>query len=544
MPRRRATSSHCTACWMPSIARPTKGATCSCDEPDPAGRDPRRVGRRSPRCQLSSVPTPSLERSRRRAGGRPAAPVRRRARSARRVALGVLVRLRDPGRRAVLAGGRAVALHAAVGTRLPRHHRDLRSVVRPDVPVRRRTAGATAAGSAVGRVPRGLDHGRMVRRPPGGHPLSLAWAGHVARRCARAGAVGRPRGRPGGDPVAGVVQRDARRSATREPGAGSGTLRWRPAAAMLASIVCAGAYGVWRERTLPIRELGTVGLIQPNEGFREKWDPRHADSVVAKLVTMSRALEARGPLDLVLWPEAAIPGWLAEMPGWDAKFAALAREGRIPILTGGIHAVSADVYYNAAFFYDSTGQWRPYPVYGKHYLVPVVERVPFVPVRLFRSVPGLRQWSGGFSPGPTLPLYETKMARFGVVICYESAFDELARAYRRAGAHFLVNITNDAWYGRTAGPYQHASHLVLRAIETRTGIARAANDGISEFVDPLGQTYAATGLEVEATVADRLRTSDVITPYVRLGDWVGTLCVLATLGFAGAMAVLHWRRNA
>ena len=107
-----------------------------------------------------------------------------------------------------------------------------------------------------------------------------------------------------------------------------------------------------------------------------------------------------------------------------------------------------------------------------------------------------------------------------------------------------MNITNDAWYGRTAGPYQHASHLVLRAIETRAGIARAANDGISEFVDPLGRTYAATGLEVEATVADRLRTSDVIPLYVRLGDWVGTLCVLATLGFAGVLAVQQWKRNA
>src|SRR5207247_1136096 len=226
--------------------------------------------------------------------------------------------------------------------------------------------------------------------------------------------------------------------------------------------VGAGAYGLWRERTLPIRELGTVGLIQPNEGFREKWDPRHADSVVGKLVTMSRALEARGPIDLLLWPEAAIPGWLAEMPGWDAQFAALARAGRTPILAGGIHAVRSDVYYNAAFFYDSTGQWRPHPVYGKHYLVPVVERVPFV----------------------------------------------------------------------------------MRAIETRAGIARAANDGVSEFVDPLGNTYAETGLEQEASVSDRLRTSDVIPLYVRLGDWVGTLCVLATLGFAGVLVVQHWKRNA
>jgi apolipoprotein N-acyltransferase len=182
-------------------------------------------------------------------------------------------------------------------------------------------------------------------------------------------------------------------------------------------------------------------------------------------------------------------------------------------------------------------------VYGKHYLVPVVERVPFVPVRLFRSVPGLGHWSGGFSPGSTLPLYPSRLGRFGVLICYESAFEDLARRYRAAGADFLVNITNDAWYGRTAGPYQHATHLVMRAIETRTGIARAANDGVSEFVDPVGRTYSATGLEVQAVVSGRLRSSDVIPPYVRLGDWVGTLCVLATLGFAAVLAVQHWRRS-
>src|SRR5205823_2556071 len=246
-----------------------------------------------------------------------------------------------------------------------------------------------------------------------------------------------------------------------ERGAGSGSLRWRPAVVVLATVLAAWGYGIWRTRT--------------------------------------------------------------------------------PILAGGLHAVTPDAYYNAAFFYDSSGQWRAYPVYGKHYLVPVVERVPFVPVRLFRSVPGLGHWSGGFSPGSTLPLYPSSLGRFGVLICYESAFEDLARRYRAAGADFLVNITNDAWYGRTAGPYQHATHLVMRAIETRTGIARAANDGISEFVDPLGRTSSATGLEVEAVVAGRLRTSDVIPPYVRLGDWVGTLCVLATLGFAGALAVDKWR---
>jgi apolipoprotein N-acyltransferase len=332
-----------------------------------------------------------------------------------------------------------------------------------------------------------------------------------------------------------------------EGGRGKGWMIARRLAPVVLTIAAAWSYGAWRMRTLPLRDVGTIGLIQPNEGFREKWDPRHADSVMAKLLDMTRALERGRRLDLVAWPEAAVPNVLWWEPTWDGAISALARETRTPIVAGALHATARGVgsrnydYYNAAYVYDSTGQWRTAPVYAKHYLVPVVERVPFVPVRLFRAIPGLGRWSGGFAPGRELPLYQAALGRFGVLICYESAFEDLARGYRREGADFLVNITNDAWYGRTAGPYQHATHLVLRAIETRAGIARAANDGISEFVDPLGRAYAATDLEREASVADRLRTSDVIPLYVRWGDWVGLLVVIATIAFAGLLALDAWR---
>ncbi len=319
--------------------------------------------------------------------------------------------------------------------------------------------------------------------------------------------------------------------------------RWGALVALAVSVVAAYAYGTMRERTLPVRTAGTVGLIQPNEGFREKWDPRHADSVVATLVDMSQTLEAQGPLDLLVWPEAAIPGYLMQQPAWDSSIAGLARTGRVPILAGGLHATffpgGAYEYYNAAFFFDTAGRWRTHPVYAKHYLVPVVERVPFVPPRWFHL-----RWFGGFGIGRRFPVFTAPPGRFGVLICYESAFADLARRYRRAGADFLVNITNDAWYGRTAGPYQHASHLVLRAIETRMGIARAANSGISEVVDPLGHAYAITGLDERAAVAAPLRTSDVIPPYVRVGDWVGTAAVAATLAAAAALAVRAWRSRA
>ena len=322
----------------------------------------------------------------------------------------------------------------------------------------------------------------------------------------------------------------------------------RGAAPVLTTVLLALGYGVWRENTLPVREVGVIGLIQPNEGFRDKWDPTREDAIVAKLLSMSEQVMALARPQLIVWPETAIPGYLFQNPEWDQAISGLAGASHTPIIAGGLYAdprVPPPVpYYNAAFFFDSTGDRRRHPVYGKHYLVPIVERVPFVPVRWMRRIPGLGRWSGGFARGADLPVYETAIGRFGVLICYESAFEDLPRKYRARGADFLVNVTNDAWFGRTSAPRQHASHLVLRAIETRMGIARAANSGISEFLDPLGHAYAATGLGVETVVADRLRTSDVTTLYVRWGDWVGLLCVLSTLGFVAVLVVNRWQARA
>lgn len=317
-------------------------------------------------------------------------------------------------------------------------------------------------------------------------------------------------------------------------------------APVLGTLLVVTGYGVWRQRTLVLRDVGTITLVQPNIGFDEKWkaDP---DSEVALLLSLSRGARGAARSDLVVWPEAAVPGYLPQHPEWDHAIRAFAAESRTPVLAGALDLVFADANryqtFNAAFFYDSLGVTSAYRPYRKHYLVPVVERVPFVPVSWFRAVPWLGRWSGGFGRGRELPVYETAVGRFGVVVCYESAFENLSRRYRRAGAEFLVNITNDAWFGRTVAPHQHASHLVLRAIETRMGVARAANSGISEFVDPLGRVTQPSRLETRAVVTGRLRTSDVRTLYVRLGDWVGSVAVLATLMLAGGLVLQGWKRR-
>ena len=318
-------------------------------------------------------------------------------------------------------------------------------------------------------------------------------------------------------------------------------------AIVLGTVLLALGYGAWRIKTLPIRELGIVGLVQPNEGFNEKGDRARADSVVGTLLEGSKRLADEFPRPtLILWPEAAIPDFLWRRPAWIAHITSFVRENHVSILTGVVWADSTwrdllDPYYNAAIFIDTTGNWRPYPVYAKHYLVPVTERVPFVPVGVFRAVPGLRSWSGGFTPGRSVPLYSSELGRFGVIVCYESAFEDLPRKYRAEGANFLVNITNDAWFGSTSAPKQHASHLVMRAIETRMGVARAANSGISEFVDPMGRTYAATKLNVKTYVAGVVRTTDTIPLYVRLGDWVGLLVVVLTLAGIALLAQRRFR---
>lgn len=303
-----------------------------------------------------------------------------------------------------------------------------------------------------------------------------------------------------------------------------------------ATVVVALGYGTWRMKTLPIREAGVIGMVQPNEGFSEKWNPAHADSAMSALFSLSRGLLAGSPKpQLLVWPEAAVPGFFLDHPQWDAAISRFVAEQRVPLMTGGLNAEPEAPprrgfrIFNAAFYYDSTGDRTRHPVYAKHYLVPVVERVPFVPVRLFRAIPGLARWSGGFSSGKEWLVYASPVGKFGVVICYESAFEDAPRQYRAHGADFFINVTNDAWFGSTSAPAQHASHLVLRAIETRMGVARAANSGITEFVDPLGKAYAQTKLNEPASVAGVLRTSDVIPLYVRLGDWVGTVVVILTL---------------
>ena len=328
-----------------------------------------------------------------------------------------------------------------------------------------------------------------------------------------------------------------------------GVLRYR-AGRPVRTIVATGSllvaapagFGLWRAATLELRPAARVAVVQPDIPEELKMDRTVAvDTSLAALTTLTREVDR--PVDLVVWPEVALPVDLLHTRALLPVVERLSRVANAPILLGayGVDETTDDVTaFNSAFVVEPGGVRGPR--YDKQRLVPFVERVPFLDPGLLERVTGDLRYFGGLGRGRAAPVLATDTARFGVLICYESIFPSLARGYRAAGADFLVNITNDAWYGRdpwyvrTTALWQHPGHLVLRAIETRAGIARAANTGFSMFIDPLGRSYRRTSLFQPAVSVDTVRTTAVRTLFVRWGDWLGT----SAAGAAVAMLLAGW----
>ncbi len=327
------------------------------------------------------------------------------------------------------------------------------------------------------------------------------------------------------------------------------------AAAWLAVLAVPILYSVVRWHTLEMRPAARVGVVQPNVPQHLKLDRVAAtDSSMRSTETLvTTRLDGVDPLDLLVLPETAIHLYFEPVPSigfagrpWLERWVAdLAGEVDAPVLFGSLGLDDLGDgeydYFNSAYLARPDGARLVRQ--DKHYLVPIVERVPFVDPRRFANL----EHFGGFGRGdrrpPPLSASETS---FGVFICYESIYTQRARHYRHQGADFLVNITNDAWFGReesvltrTSALWQHPAHMVMRAVETRTGVARSGNTGISGIIDPLGRWTHRTELFVPAAFTGEVLTTDGLTVYVRLGDLVGWGAALAAAG----AALFIWRRR-
>src|SRR5262249_5862301 len=187
-------------------------------------------------------------------------------------------------------------------------------------------------------------------------------------------------------------------------------------------------------------------------------------------------------------------------------------------------------FLNSAFLLTGQGISAKY---DKIHLVPFGEFVP-----LGWLIGFVRSWAefiSDFASGRSETIFPLPGAPFGTVICYEIIFPEHFRAFVAGGASFMVNITNDAWFGRTSGPWQHLAMLSLRAVEHRVGIARSANTGISAFVEPTGRVAQMLPLLERGVLRGRVPLRSGVTLYTRLGDWLAYICLgltAAVLGFA------------
>ncbi len=260
-----------------------------------------------------------------------------------------------------------------------------------------------------------------------------------------------------------------------------------------------------------------TAIIQGNIDQSEKWDPRYQRSTLDVYRRLSLQ-SSRRDLDLVVWPETAVPFFFQDPSSLAAGVLSVPDETGADLLFGSpAYEGSGDrVQYANRAYLLSTGN-RSAQSYDKVHLVPFGEYVPLQ--RLFPFVHRLVPAAGDFTPGDRVEPLRTPRYSAGVLICFEAIFPGLARRHAREDADLLVNLTNDAWFGRTSAPFQHLTMSVFRAVETRLPLVRAANTGISAFVDPRGRVTRRTGLFREAALVSDVRPADhPPTAYVRIGD--------------------------
>jgi len=302
---------------------------------------------------------------------------------------------------------------------------------------------------------------------------------------------------------------------------------WKPLAAALAVLMCCGAYGVLRlGQPAEGREL-RVAVVQGNVPQDVKWDRRFREQTFRTHEDLTRAAAGAGA-ELVVWSESATAFVYQQEPEYQGRLAGLVKESGTPLLFGSpafeMKAGKSSLR-NRAYLLGGDGQvagWQ-----DKQQLVPFGEFVPFKSV-LFFARP-LVQAVGSFEPGERPVVFSVPGGRFGALVCYEVIFPDLVRRFAAAGAEFLVNITNDAWYERSAASRQQFANLVFRAVENRRPIARSANTGISGFVDTHGGIISASELFVQGQYRATLALSHRTTLYTRWGDWLPKACVLLAL---------------
>jgi len=306
--------------------------------------------------------------------------------------------------------------------------------------------------------------------------------------------------------------------------------------AVLAVSIVAG--DVARSRVVLPAATTKVAIVQGNISQRVKWSPAIFSQTIEVYSQLTRAA-ARSGARVVIWPETAITEFPVEKPELLAGLERLARETRTWILAGTLDSPAPGAMYNVVI--DLTPFGGLGGIYQKHILVPFAE---FLPLDwLFRKIP-LRcgdvncfERASTFSHGPGPGVLQAGDLKLGLLICFESAYSSYARATALAGATTLLIVTDDAWFGTSAGPYMHADMAVIDAVQTGRWVIRGADTGISQIIDPSGRIKGEIPLDTVGVLVGSVG-EPVDTPYLRFGaGWLLGLALVAIVcGFIGPKA--------
>jgi len=296
------------------------------------------------------------------------------------------------------------------------------------------------------------------------------------------------------------------------------------AIATLASILFITWFSSSLSWSNPTGKSITVGLVQPNIEINEKWLPINRDRFIARLAGLSQALSSESKVDLLIWPETALPLYYQQT---DAAFWQNLVAPETALLTGILDNPELNKTYNAAVL--SCGGQQV--VYRKRHLVPFGEYLPmrwlFNWVLEYLKLPmsDLSSWQGSqnLSCGDNINI--------GLSICYEDAFASEVRQFV-GDATLLINISEDAWFGNSLAPHQRLQMAQMRARELSRPLVRSANTGPSVVINELGKVVASTPQFVQKTLLHSVQPQSGDTPYKRFGNWIIWLCVL-NLGLVG-----------
>ena len=287
-------------------------------------------------------------------------------------------------------------------------------------------------------------------------------------------------------------------------------------------------------------------MVQGNVEQEQKWDPALRDAITDRYIAMTRQALAQGAT-FVLWPESSTPFYFEHDLVRGGAIRRLAAESKATFLIGSdqvepIKTAAAtdrvkERSYNAAFLVKPDGTVGA--VYRKMHLVPFGEYVPLQSLLFFAGpIIGAVADFAPFTAGTEPVLLPVGSHHASTAICYEVIYPNLIRRTVLDGSELLTTITNDAWYGRSSAAYQHWDQAAMRAIEEGRYLARAANTGISGFVDPYGRILDQEGLFETAVLVQDLRFLKDRTVYNRIGDLVAWLSLGVTV-----MALLVARKR-